>query len=66
LKLSKQEVLKIQKIGNFLSHNMENKEVFHPYKTGSFEGNRKFLRLKRQEIFYLSNTGSVQDEKTMD
>jgi len=41
---SKQEILNIQKLGKFLSLNMENKEVFHHSKTRSFGGHRKCSR----------------------
>ena len=43
----------MKKTRNFLPLNMENKKFSISLKTGSFEGNRRFLRYGKQEIFHL-------------
>ncbi|MFA4952761.1 MAG: hypothetical protein WC584_00910 [Candidatus Pacearchaeota archaeon] len=41
---------------------MENKRFSMPFKTKSFEGNRKFSKCEKLPIFHLLNSGRIQNE----
>ena len=63
LPISKQEVLKIQKIGNFLSFNMENKRFSMPWKSKIWK-TRKFSISQKQEVFKISKSSKSKDLET--